>query len=359
MIYPAAALVIAFAAAVAITPATAVAARRLGILDRPGDGGAGHKAHETATPYLGGLAIFAGMSLGALMMLAAPLQSSIISTYGTALGAALILGVIGLADDVRPLPRSLRLVAQIAVALLAWGAGFRIQALPGEVLDLALTLIWIVGITNAFNLLDNMDGLSAGIAGVSATSFAVIAATGGLGEVAIMAAAVAGASFGFLAHNRHPAKIFMGDAGSLFLGYLLALLGIELKFNNLVAVTFLVPVIVLGIPIFDTTLVVLSRLRHKRPVLLGGRDHASHRLVKVGLPVKAAVALLYWAGLCLGWLGLVISRSTVQVGWMLLGFVIALGIFFGFLLFQVPVYEATRDEEPEGVLDADELLASR
>lgn len=336
--YPLAALCIAFIGAIVITPVTAVAARRLGILDKPAAGGALHKRHEKETPYLGGIAIFAGMVLGALLLLAAPIDAKSIATYGSALGAALILGLIGLADDVRPLPRSLRFIAQIAVAVLAWSVGFRVQALPGEILDFLLTIIWIAGITNAFNLLDNIDGLSAGIAGVSATSFAVIAVVGGLFEVAVMAAAVAGASFGFLAHNRHPAKIFMGDAGSLFLGFLLALLGIELKFNNLVAVTFLVPVIVLGIPIFDTALVVISRFRYGRPVLLGGRDHTSHRLVAVGLPVKAAVGLLYWAGLCLGWLGLVISRSSVQVGWMLLGFVIALGLFFGILLSSVPVY---------------------
>lgn len=347
----------AFAGAIAVTPVTAIAARRLGILDKPAAGGAPHKGHDKETPYLGGLAIFAGMLLGALLLLLAPVSSGAVSTYGIAIIAALLLGLIGLADDVRPLSRSLRVLAQIGVAVLAWSAGFRVQALPGEVLDFVLTLVWIVGITNAFNLLDNMDGLSAGIAGVSATSFAVIAVVGGLAEVAVMASAVAGASFGFLAHNRHPAKIFMGDAGSLFLGFLLALLGIELKFNNLVAVTFLVPVIVLGIPIFDTTLVVMSRLRHKRPVLLGGRDHTSHRLVAVGLPVKAAVGLLYWAGLCLGWLGLVISRSTVQVGWMLLGFVIALGVFFGALLFNVRVYDI--DAIEVAALDPDELFAPK
>ena len=136
----------------------------------------------------------------------------------------------------------------------------------------------------------------------------------------------------------------MGDAGSLFLGFMLAVLGIALRFETLPRVTFLIPVVVLGLPIFDTTLVVLSRLRHGRPAFLGGRDHMSHRLVLIGLPVKTAVRLLYWSGLCLGWLGLTISRSTPQVGYMLVGFVVALGLFFGWLLMKVPVYE---EEEPQ------------
>ena len=157
--------------------------------------------------------------------------------------------------------------------------------------------------------------------------------------LAVVAASLAGASFGFLAHNRHPAKIFMGDAGSTFLGFMLALIGVRLRFDNLVEVTFLIPVVVLGIPILDTALVVTSRTLHGRAVFLGGRDHISHRLVHVGLSVPLAVGLLYWTGLCLGWLGIVISQASVEVGWMLLGFVIALGLFFGLLLLRVPVYK--------------------
>jgi UDP-GlcNAc:undecaprenyl-phosphate GlcNAc-1-phosphate transferase len=252
-------------------------------------------------------------------------------------------------DDIKSLPRTVRLAAQLGAAVAAWEVGFRVQATDLESVNLLLTVFWIVGITNAFNLLDNMDGLSAGLASVSALSFAVMGLLGDQPVVAIGMLGLAGASLGFLAHNKHPAKVFMGDAGSLFIGFLLALMGIRLQFENLVSVTFLVPVVVLGLPIFDTTLVVLSRLRHGRPIFLGGRDHVSHRLVRTGLPVRYAVGLLYWTGLCLGWLGLVISRSNVQVGYMLLGFVTAVGLFLGTLLWQVPTY----DEEP-GAIGADE-----
>lgn len=250
----------------------------------------------------------------------------------------MVLSLVGLVDDIRPLPRSLRLGAQILAALAAWQVGFKVQATPWTWLNVAIMVVWVVGITNAFNLLDNMDGLSAGLAGLAAVSFATMGILESLPPLTIVSAALGGAAFGFLMHNRHPAKAFMGDAGSLFIGFLLALIGIKLQFENLVKVTFLVPVVVLGIPIFDTTLVVLSRIRHGRPAFLGGRDHVSHRLVRIGLPIKTAVGFLYFSGLCLGWLGLVISRSTVQVGFMLLGLVTALAAFFGYLLWGVPVY---------------------
>ncbi|MFN2525339.1 MAG: glycosyltransferase family 4 protein [Actinomycetota bacterium] len=341
-----------------ITPATAKLARRLGLMDRPD--ASGRKSHVIPTPYLGGVAIIAGLAVGAILVaIVVRPATETIGSLAVGLLVALGLALVGFADDVRPLPRSLRLVAQILAAVAAWALGFSIEATGWPVGNFLMTLVWIVGITNAFNLLDNMDGLSAGMAGVSALSFALIAWAQDLFIVTIVSASIAGAALGFLGHNRHPAKIFMGDSGSLFLGYVLALIGIELKFAPyLFETTFLVPVVVLGVPIFDTTLVVLSRLRHRRPVFLGGRDHVSHRLVRLGLPVPAAVALLYWTGLCLGWLGFVISRSTVDVGWMLLAFVVAVGVFLGALLWRVPVYaeEPGRRPLPADAVDPDEIV---
>jgi UDP-GlcNAc:undecaprenyl-phosphate/decaprenyl-phosphate GlcNAc-1-phosphate transferase len=150
----------------------------------------------------------------------------------------------------------------------------------------------------------------------------------------------------------------MGDAGSMFLGFLLALIGIQLRFDNIVEVTFLVPVVALGLPIFDTTLVVLSRLRHRRPVFAGGRDHVSHRLVAVGLPVRAAVGLLYFSGVCLAWLGLVISRASPEVAWLLLAFTGGVAVFFGALLWRVPVYADDPGYQPlpeDEMVDPDEI----
>lgn len=330
-------------AAWAITPLTSKLARRLGILDQPD---VARKIHETATPYLGGVAIFSALLIGTVVLLFVPggLQRWVYRDMALGIGLAVVLALVGLFDDVRPIPPVVRFVAQIGAAATVWSVGFQVQATPYPWVNFTLTILWFVGMTNAFNLLDNMDGLSAGLAGVGALSFAAMGVLEELVVLSVVAASLAGASFGFLAHNRHPAKVFMGDAGSMFLGFILALIGLELRFDNLVKVTFLVPVVVLGVPIFDTTLVVLSRIRNRRPIHQGARDHISHRLVKAGLSVRTSVALLYWSGLCLGWLGLVISRSSVQVGWMLLGFVVALGGFFGRLMWRVSVYD-----EREGV----------
>lgn len=333
-----AAFAAAFIVAYFVTPISARLAEHLGVVDRPG----GHKRHAVVTPYLGGLALFAGLLVGAPMLFFIPLDptSVPIGKYAITVGIAVGLGVVGLVDDARTLPRSLRLVLQVMAALGVWVLDFRVEATTLEWLNLALTVLWIVGITNAFNLLDNMDGLSAGVAGVAALTITAMGLLNDLPVLPFVAGGLAGACFGFLIHNRHPAKIFMGDAGSLFLGFLLALLGLKLKFDNLVQVTFLVPVVIMGIPIFDTTLVVIDRLRHRRPIFLGGADHTSHRLVAMGLPVNIAVRILYGAAICLGWIGLVISRATVEVGWMLLGFVIALGTSFAWVLLRVDVYEA-------------------
>lgn len=332
------AFVLALITTFSLTPATGHVARRFGILDHPDEDPHGRKNHQKVTPYLGGVAITAGVVMGAAILALLAGERLELETFAGGLGLAVGLAAMGVLDDIRPLPRTVKLVGQLVVAGGAWSLGFRVLAFDSDLLNLVVTAIWIIGITNAFNLLDNMDGLTAGLAGIGGLSFAVMGLLGDLTLVSLMGAAVSGAALGFLVHNHHPAKVFMGDAGSLFLGFLLALIGIEVEFDALPQVTFLVPVVVLGLPIFDTCLVVASRLRHGRSPFQGYRDHVSHRLVAIGLPVRVAVALLYWAGLCLGWLGLVVSRSNVQVGWMLLGFVIALGAFFGAVLWRVQVY---------------------
>jgi UDP-GlcNAc:undecaprenyl-phosphate/decaprenyl-phosphate GlcNAc-1-phosphate transferase len=351
LLFATAAAFIACSVAYAVTPFTSKLARRWGILDRPDP--TKHKRHPAITPYLGGVAIAVGTTAGTLMLL--PIRVSKLDTpRQLVLGLALAgtLGLIGLLDDMRPLPRVVRLAAQLAGASAAWTVGFQVQAFDSELVNLGITILWIVGITNAFNLLDNMDGLSAGMSAVSALSFMVLGVLGDLWALSVISAALSGAAFGFLVHNRHPARVFMGDAGSVFIGFVLALIGLEIRFDNLEQVTFLVPVVVLGVPILDTSIVVISRVARGMSPFQGGRDHISHRLVQLGLPIQAVVGLLYWAGLCLGWLGLVISRSNVQVGWMLLGFVGALGVFFGLILLRVPISASP----PRGEMhDPDEL----
>jgi UDP-GlcNAc:undecaprenyl-phosphate GlcNAc-1-phosphate transferase len=180
------------------------------------------------------------------------------------------------------------------------------------------------------------------VAAIAAFWFFVIAAANGQFLVAGLAVALAGCALGFLRHNFHPARIYMGDAGALFLGFMLAAIGVKLRFDGPTEVTFFVPVLVLGVAIFDTTLVTVARLIHGRSPVVGGRDHVSHRLVFVGVPVPAAVGLLYAAAVGLGWLGLVMSRVDTATGFLLMALVLTGAAFLGGLLGVVPVYETSR-----------------
>ena len=302
------------------------------------------KAQTSPVPYLGGVAIVAGFSAMCLAAAALDRAASVVIELAILLGVGLILALMGLVDDLRGgLSPVLRLVVEIAagVAVFASGSGADLQG-PAA-LDLAVTLLWVVGITNAFNLLDNMDGLSAGVAALAGAAFALIAGLNGQFLVAALAAGVAGCATGFLRHNFHPAKIYMGDAGSLFLGYLLAVIGLKLTLTGTPSVVALfVPLLVLGVPVFDTTLVTWQRLTHGRSPMQGGRDHTSHRLVWVGIPVPVSVCLLYATTLALGWLAVLLARQDVASGLLLVGFVLTAGAFLLGLLAAVPVYDNSR-----------------
>lgn len=342
---------IACAVAWILTPLTGRLARRYGVIDHPSQDEGSHKRHAEPTPYLGGIAISTAVVIGSLSVFLAA-EGIPVRHFVLTIGAGVGLGLVGLLDDIAPMPRSVRLAAQVVVALGAWRSGFGVGSAPYEVVNLALTILWIVGITNAFNLLDNMDGVSAGLAGIAALAFTAMGLMAGLPLLPIVAAALSGASFGFLIHNRHPAKVFMGDAGSLFIGFLVALLGLRLRFDNLPEVTFLVPVVALALPILDTTLVVVSRLRHRRPVFLGGRDHITHRLVLMGMSIPVAVRTMYVAAITLASLAVVISLSNEPTGLALVGMVLVSSVVAGTYLGKVPVYD--EHAGPRSVLNLSE-----
>jgi UDP-GlcNAc:undecaprenyl-phosphate GlcNAc-1-phosphate transferase len=334
----------AFAGALAVawilTPLLLKVAIARQVLDAPDE----RKAQSSPVPYLGGVAIVAGFSAMCLAAAAYDRAPSVLLELGSLLGIGLVLALMGLLDDLRGgISFKLRLLVEVAagVAVFATGSG---TDLPGPVgVDVAITVLWVVGITNAFNLLDNMDGLSAGVAAIAAASFCLIAALNGQFLVAALAAGTAGCAAGFLRHNFHPAKIYMGDAGSLFLGFLLAVLGLKLTLEQTpAAVALFVPLLVLGLPVFDTTLVTWQRLAHGRSPFQGGRDHASHRLVWVGIPVPVAVCLLYATTLALGWLALILARLDTTSGLLLVAFVLTVGTFLLGLLAAVPVYDNSR-----------------
>jgi UDP-GlcNAc:undecaprenyl-phosphate GlcNAc-1-phosphate transferase len=371
------AYVLAFVGALTIawvvTPLLLRFALRRELLDVPTE----RKGHDSPVPYLGGLAIVAGFSMLCLAAGLLTQSASVITQLGVLLGAGLLLATLGLADDLRGgISPTLRVLVEAATGVLvfATGNGAAFSGVPDAV-NLAVTVLWVVGITNAFNLLDNMDGLSAGIATVAGLAFAVIAGLHGQYLVAGLAAGLAGCAAGFLRHNFHPAKIYMGDAGSLFLGFLLAVLGLKLQLTDtppLVAV--FVPMLVLGVPVFDTTLVTWQRLRHGRSPFQGGRDHASHRLVWVGIPVPVTVWLMYAAAISLGWLAILLSRLDTVSGLLLVGFVLTAGALLMGLLAAVPVYENSRQrramlqvvrhhepepEAPAATADTPETVAGR
>ncbi|MBS3940434.1 MAG: undecaprenyl/decaprenyl-phosphate alpha-N-acetylglucosaminyl 1-phosphate transferase [Actinobacteria bacterium] len=261
------------------------------------------------------------------------------------MGVAILLSLVGLFDDLRGLGIVIRLGSQVLAAVVLWFAGVQVTLTTVPALDLVITIVWVVGVTNALNLLDNMDGLSAGVTTIAALWFGIIGAVNGQVLVASLAFALAGCSLGFLRLNRPPARIYMGDAGSLFLGVVLATLGIKLRFESPPAVAALVPILILTIPVLDTTLVSLARVRHGLSPFAGGKDHISHRLVRVGLPVPVAVSLISGAGFAHGWMALLVSRMDATTAWLAGGLVATADVFLFLLLYRVPVYDNSRGRD--------------
>ncbi|MCW2666036.1 MAG: undecaprenyl/decaprenyl-phosphate alpha-N-acetylglucosaminyl 1-phosphate transferase [Frankiales bacterium] len=329
----------ALALAWVLTPLMLRLALRLSVLDEPGE----RKAQQQAVPYLGGVAIVLAFAATVLVagLLLGPEDG--VPALAAVLGAGVVLSIMGLVDDLRGLGPSLRIAVEVVAGVVIYATEPDIS-LPGPPLvGIVVTVLWVVLVTNAFNLLDNMDGLSAGVAAIAGLAFCVISAVNGQFLVAALSAAIAGCATGFLRHNFHPAKIYMGDAGSLFLGFLLAAVAVRLQLESApAAVSLFVPVLVLGVALFDTTLVTVNRLRHGRSPLLGGRDHVSHRLVWVGIPVPVAVGLIYGLALCLGFLGFLLARLDLVSGLLLVGFVLTVGVGVLALLSAVPVYATSR-----------------
>ncbi|HEX2171241.1 MAG TPA: MraY family glycosyltransferase [Dehalococcoidia bacterium] len=286
-----------------LTPIVRRLAVVTGTVDRP----AARKIHLAPIPLLGGLAIYAGFTLA---LIGAGDQSFLTQLAGMLIGATLV-SAVGALDDRWGLNPWIKLGSQLLAGVTLILSGVQVQSAPWPWLNWAITLVWVAGITNALNLLDNMNGLSAGLAAVAAAFFFVLAALSGQYLVAPFAAALLGASLGFLRYNFRDASIFMGDSGSLFIGFVLAALAIKLRFANSPDITWLIPVLVLGVPIFDTTLVTLSRLRRGlNPLTSPGQDHVSHRLVATGMTQREAVLTLYLASGALGLVALYLLRAS-------------------------------------------------
>ncbi|MFQ5341522.1 MAG: MraY family glycosyltransferase [Anaerolineae bacterium] len=314
-----------FAAALAFamggTPLARWVAARTDIVDRP----AGRKLHLEPVPLLGGAAIYLAFILALLLF---GDRFYISQLVGILVGATLV-SFLGIWDDRQAIRPLLKLAGQLLAALTLIVTGVRIDLFPGAALDIAITLLWVVGITNALNLLDNMDGLSGGIAAIAAGFFLLLATLSGQFLVGSLAAALLGACIGFLRYNFNPAQIFMGDAGSLFLGFVLSAVGIKLRFlDRPYTVTWMIPILVLGLPIFDTTLVFISRLRRGlNPFTTAGKDHISHRLVGRGWTHREAVMALYLVACVLGAIAIFVSRAGMREAYVIGGAVAVAGLY--------------------------------
>lgn len=305
------------------TPIARRIALAVGVVDSP----AARKLHAAPVPLLGGAAIYTAFVLGLIVL---GDRAYIRELIGILLGATLV-SLFGLADDHWGLHAYLKLGGQLLAGTVLLLGGTQVLLFPHHPwLNWAITLLWVVGMTNALNLLDNMDGLSGGVTTVAAAFFLLLAALGQPPQLLVgaMAAALIGACIGFLRYNLNPATIFMGDTGSLFLGFVLAALGIKLRFpNNVPWTTWLVPVCVLALPIFDTTLVFVSRLlRGQNPLTTPGKDHLSHRLVALGLTRREAVLTCYLLGGACGMVAIYIAQSHFPNGYAAAGLLLLAGI---------------------------------
>jgi UDP-GlcNAc:undecaprenyl-phosphate GlcNAc-1-phosphate transferase len=280
-----------------------VVARKAGIMDHPDKR---LKKHRNPTPYLGGVAIFLAFA-GAVMVVKLVHAGTPRGVVGIMAGATIVF-LVGLVDDVRPFKPWTKLGFQVLAAIVPICFGVHIKFIDNPWGYIPLTIFWIVGITNAFNLLDVMDGLSSGIAMIAAACFWAISASTGRMNDAIMAASIAGACGGFLFYNRPSARIFMGDAGSLFLGFSLGAVAIGLGYSQKTELGVLAPLMILGVPIFETLFLMAIRWQAGKPVMHGSPDHIALRLRKMGFSTWQAVGMLWGAGLSLAALSLWVIR---------------------------------------------------
>jgi UDP-GlcNAc:undecaprenyl-phosphate GlcNAc-1-phosphate transferase len=290
-------------------------ALRVGVVSMPRT----RDIHLTPVPLLGGAAIYVAFVVALLIFND---RTYLRELFGILAGATLI-ALVGLVDDRWGLRADLKMLGQLGAGAILLLGGTQIQLFAQPWLNWGITLFWVVGLTNAINFLDNMDGLSGGVATIASAFFLLLAAMNEPRQVLVgaMAAALMGACAGFLRYNLSPTKIFMGDAGSLFIGFILAALAIKLRFpSNIPLVTWMVPVCVLALPIFDTTLVFVARLRRRvNPFTTAGKDHLSHRLVALGMTRREAVLTCYLLTGACGLVGIYMTQARLYEAYIVAG----------------------------------------
>ena len=337
------AIIISFLA----TPLVKALAYKVGAIDVPKDG---RRMHKTPIPRLGGLAIFLAFLLSTLLFAEIDRQMK-----GILMGAVIIV-ILGVLDDIMTLRALPKFFIQILAASIAVYHGCVIQFVSNfnlfsdtlyinlGWLSVPVTIIWIVAITNAVNFIDGLDGLAVGVSAISAGSLLVIALMVAEGNIAIVIAALLGACIGFIPYNFNPAKIFMGDTGSTFLGYILATLSIQGRFKMYAIISFAVPFLILGVPIFDICFAFLRRIAKGQNPMIADRGHVHHRLIDMGFSQKQSVAITYMITAILGLAAVVLTTSGEFKAMFLIGSVFIVGAIGMRLIF---ADHSNEKQEPE------------
>lgn len=314
----------AFALTMFLVPIVKLLAVHIGAVDKPN----ARKVHHKLMPRMGGLAIYAGFWI--VVFTFYPFSQPLMGFF---LGATMLV-FIGIVDDITDMPAKLKLLGQIIAACIVTLGGIRIEFITnmfGEAGTMALhllsapcTVIWIVAIINAVNLIDGLDGLAAGVSAISAITLAVCALINGQNNIALLAFALVGACVGFLIYNFHPASIFMGDTGSMFLGYTLAVLSIMGAAKGVTFVSVFIPILALGIPIFDTLFAIVRRMMANKPIFEADKAHLHHRLMAKGLSHRNTVLLIYAISIGLSISAIIVNELTSERGFVVVVVVITI-----------------------------------
>ena len=331
------------------TPLVKLLAYKVGAVDVPKDN---RRMHKVPIPRLGGLAIFIAFMFSVLIFAQIDTQ-----TKGILLGATIIV-VLGVLDDIMALPALPKFVVQIFAAVVVVLHGCRIEFLSNPVpnsaatymalpewLSVTITIIWIVAITNAVNFIDGLDGLAVGVSGISAATMLVVALMVAENNIAVIMAALLGACLGFIPYNFNPAKIFMGDTGSTFLGFILATVSIQGLFKLYAIISFAVPFLILGVPIFDICFAIIRRLAKGQNPMKADRGHVHHRLIDMGFSQKQSVAITYMLTAILGLAAVVLTSSGEVKALILIGSVFVVGAIGFEMIF---IYPRKHGKAPDG-----------
>lgn len=329
------AFIVATGVALIVTPAVILLAKKTGAMDKPDK----RKVHKVPIPRIGGLGIFIAFIISILTTVifsipSAEMQKEVI---GLILSGSLMVA-LGLVDDYKNLPAKIKFLGQILIAMiLVLGFDVRIDFITDpfgdylyleEWIAIPATIFWLVGLTNTVNLIDGLDGLAAGISAIAAITILLVALKQHFFLVAGLTAAIAGAASGFLFYNSHPARIFMGDSGSMFFGFMLAGISVVGSMKSTATITLIVPILALGVPILDTTFAIVRRFRGGKPIFQPDKGHLHHRLLSLGFTQRQAVFLIYVVSAILGLSAIALTEVSSQIAVLIL-VVVVISIFYG------------------------------